>query len=64
MAGHGTAMPTAPAGVRAAALGVAPPLEDEGAARMIELLALARRRTRSGVPTDGCRRDRAARRDL
>jgi Cof subfamily protein (haloacid dehalogenase superfamily) len=41
MAGHGTAMPTAPDGVRAAARYVAPPLEDEGAARMIELLALA-----------------------
>jgi Cof subfamily protein (haloacid dehalogenase superfamily) len=40
-AGHGTAMPTAPAGVRAVARYVAPPLEDEGAARMIEALALA-----------------------
>jgi hypothetical protein len=40
-AGHGTAMPTAPDRVRAAARYVAPPLEDEGAARMIEALALA-----------------------
>jgi hydroxymethylpyrimidine pyrophosphatase-like HAD family hydrolase len=40
-AGHGTAMPTAPAGVRAVARYVAPPLEEEGAAQMIEALALA-----------------------
>ena len=39
--GHGTAMPTAPAEVRAAARYVAPPLEDDGAARMIEDLVLA-----------------------
>ncbi|HUP54447.1 MAG TPA: Cof-type HAD-IIB family hydrolase [Methylomirabilota bacterium] len=39
--GHGTAMPTAPAEVRAAARYVAPPLEDEGAAQMIEQLVLA-----------------------
>ena len=41
VAGHGTAMPTAPAGVRAVARYIAPPLEDEGAGRMIEALALA-----------------------
>lgn len=41
VAGHGTAMPTAPAGVQAVARYVAPPLEDEGAGRMIEALALA-----------------------
>lgn len=41
MAGHGTAMPMAPDGVRAAARYIAPPLEDEGAGRMIEALALA-----------------------
>ena len=41
VAGHGTAMPTAPAEVRAVARYVAPPLEDEGAGRMIEALALA-----------------------
>lgn len=39
--GHGTAMPTAPAEVRAAARYVAPPLEDDGAAQMIEALVLA-----------------------
>ncbi len=39
--GHGTAMPTAPVGVRAAARYVAPPLADEGVARMIEDLVLA-----------------------
>jgi hydroxymethylpyrimidine pyrophosphatase-like HAD family hydrolase len=39
--GHGTAMPTAPAGVRAAARYVARPLEEEGAAQMIEELTLA-----------------------
>ena len=38
--GHGTAMPTAPAEVRAAARYVARPLEDDGAARMIEDLVL------------------------
>jgi hydroxymethylpyrimidine pyrophosphatase-like HAD family hydrolase len=40
-AGHGTAMPTAPAGVQAVARYIAPPLEDEGAGQMIEALALA-----------------------
>ena len=40
--GHGIAMPTAPAEVRAIARYVAPPLGDEGAARMIEALVLAR----------------------
>lgn len=40
-AGHGTAMPTAPEGVRAVARYIAQPLEDEGAAQMIEALALA-----------------------
>jgi hypothetical protein len=39
--GHGTAMPTAPAEVRAAARYVAPPLEEDGASRMIEALVLA-----------------------
>ena len=39
--GHGTAMPTAPREVRAAARYVAPPLEEDGAARMIEDLVLA-----------------------
>ena len=39
--GHGTAMPSAPPEVRAAARYVAPSLEDDGAARMIEDLVLA-----------------------
>ncbi|HSL77085.1 MAG TPA: Cof-type HAD-IIB family hydrolase [Candidatus Limnocylindrales bacterium] len=39
--GHGTAMPSAPAAVRAAARYVAAPLEEDGAARMIEDLVLA-----------------------
>ena len=39
--GHGTAMPSAPAEVRAAARYVASPLEEDGAARMIEDLVLA-----------------------
>jgi Cof subfamily protein (haloacid dehalogenase superfamily) len=39
--GHGTAMPSAPAEVRAAARYIAPPLEDEGVARIIEMLVLA-----------------------
>jgi hydroxymethylpyrimidine pyrophosphatase-like HAD family hydrolase len=41
VAGHGAAMPTAPAEVRAVARYIAPPLEDEGAGQMIEALALA-----------------------
>jgi Cof subfamily protein (haloacid dehalogenase superfamily) len=40
--GHGTAMPTAPAEVQAVARYIAPPLADEGVARMIETLVLAR----------------------
>jgi Cof subfamily protein (haloacid dehalogenase superfamily) len=39
--GHGAAMPTAPVEVRAAARYVAPPLAEEGVARMIEALVLA-----------------------
>jgi hypothetical protein len=39
--GHGTAMPTAPAEVQAAARYIAPPLAEEGVARMIEALVLA-----------------------
>jgi len=39
--GHGAAMPTAPSPVVAAARYVAPSVEDEGAAQLIELLALA-----------------------
>jgi Cof subfamily protein (haloacid dehalogenase superfamily) len=40
--GHGVAMPGAPAAVLAVARHVAPPLEDEGAAQMIERLVLLR----------------------
>jgi Cof subfamily protein (haloacid dehalogenase superfamily) len=40
-AGHGVAMPSAPPAVQAAARYVAPPLDDEGAAQVIELLVLA-----------------------
>jgi Cof subfamily protein (haloacid dehalogenase superfamily) len=39
--GHGTAMPTAPAEVLAVARYIAPPVADEGVARMIEALVLA-----------------------
>jgi len=39
--GHGAAMPTAPAGVRAAARYVAPPLAEEGVAALIQQLVLA-----------------------
>jgi hydroxymethylpyrimidine pyrophosphatase-like HAD family hydrolase len=38
--GHGVAMPTAPAAVQAAARFVAPPVSQEGAAQMIERIAL------------------------
>ena len=40
--GHGVAMPTAPAEVQAVARYIAPPVEEEGAAQMIERLVLAR----------------------
>jgi len=40
--GHGTAMPTAPAEVLAVARYVAPPVGEEGVARMIDALVLAR----------------------
>ncbi len=40
LAGHGVAMPSAPAAVRAAARYIAPPLEDEGAAEVIRALVL------------------------
>ena len=39
--GHGAAMPTAPDPVRAAGRYVAPPLEEQGAAQLIEALVLA-----------------------
>ena len=47
--GHGVAMPSAPAAVRAVARYVAPPVEDEGAATIIEELVLARRPANSRV---------------
>jgi phosphoserine phosphatase len=39
--GHGVAMPSAPAAVLAAARYVAPPVAEEGAAQMIERIALS-----------------------
>ena len=50
-AGHGSAMPHAPAAVRAAARYVAPPLEEEGAAQLIEQLVLAGRGTAASNAT-------------
>ena len=38
--GHGIAMPSAPAAVQAAAQFVAPPVAEQGAAQMIERIAL------------------------
>ena len=38
--GHGVAMPSAPAAVQAAARYVAPPVKEQGAAQMIERIAL------------------------
>jgi hypothetical protein len=40
-AGHGVAMPSAPAEVRAAARYLAPPVDEQGAAQLIEALILA-----------------------
>ena len=57
--GHGAAMPTAPAEVQAVARYVAPPLAEEGVARMIEALVLARpaeraaRRRQTAARPDG-----------
>ncbi len=56
--GHGTAMPSAPPEVRAAARYVAPPLEDDGAARMIEDLVLA---SPDDIVANAARLERAAR---
>jgi Cof subfamily protein (haloacid dehalogenase superfamily) len=56
--GHGTAMPSAPPEVRAAARYVAPPLEDDGAARMIEDLVLA---SPDDIVANAVRLERAAR---
>jgi Cof subfamily protein (haloacid dehalogenase superfamily) len=46
--GHGVAMPSAPAAVQAAARYVAPPVSEEGAAQMIERIALDGWRWRGG----------------
>jgi Cof subfamily protein (haloacid dehalogenase superfamily) len=56
--GHGTAMPSAPPEVRAAARYVAAPLEDDGAARMIEDLVLA---SPADIVANAARLERAAR---
>jgi Cof subfamily protein (haloacid dehalogenase superfamily) len=56
--GHGTAMPSAPAEVRAAARYVAPAVDEDGAARMIEDLVLA---APSRIQANARRLDRAAR---
>jgi Cof subfamily protein (haloacid dehalogenase superfamily) len=56
--GHGTAMPSAPPEVRAAARYVAAPLEDDGAARMIEDLVLA---SPGDIVANAARLERAAR---
>jgi hydroxymethylpyrimidine pyrophosphatase-like HAD family hydrolase len=55
--GHGTAMPSAPAEVRAAARYVAPPLDKDGAARMIEDLVLG---SPSAILANAYRLERAA----
>jgi Cof subfamily protein (haloacid dehalogenase superfamily) len=49
LAGHGVAMPSAPPAVQAAARYVAPPLDDEGAAGIIEALVLAGAAARHNV---------------
>jgi hypothetical protein len=56
--GHGVAMPSAPPAVQAAARYVAPPVADEGAAQMIERIALDGWRAPSGAAggRDGARR--------
>jgi Cof subfamily protein (haloacid dehalogenase superfamily) len=56
--GHGTAMPSAPPEVRAAARYVAAPLEDDGAARMIEDLVLA---SPADIVANAARLERTAR---
>jgi Cof subfamily protein (haloacid dehalogenase superfamily) len=56
--GHGVAMPSAPAAVQAAARFVAPPVGEEGAAQMIERIALDGWRPMLDAPggRDGARR--------
>ncbi len=48
--GHGVAMPSAPEAVRAVARHIAPPVEDEGAAQVIESSCSSARRERRAVP--------------
>ena len=61
--GHGAAMPTAPAEVKAVARYIAPPLAEEGVARMIEALVLASpRRPAAASERLAVRRRRRARR--
>ena len=67
--GHGTAMPSAPVEVLAAARYIAPPLAEEGVARMIEALVLAspaaaRRAVDADLRGGGCAAGRAGRRSL
>lgn len=62
-AGHGAAMPSAPAPVRLAARYVAPPLEAEGAAQLIEELVLARPRTAAANASRRVDAGRASRSD-
>ena len=61
--GHGVAMRSAPDDVRAASLYVAPGVEEEGAAQVLEALVLAGQRMRHGTPSGsasrGLDRDRA-----
>jgi Cof subfamily protein (haloacid dehalogenase superfamily) len=60
--GHGVAMPSAPAAVQAAARFVAPPVGDEGAAQMIEQIALDGWRSPAGrdsTPSHGAMGRRA-----
>jgi Cof subfamily protein (haloacid dehalogenase superfamily) len=60
--GHGVAMPSAPAAVQAAARFVAPPVGEEGAAQMIERIALdGWRARRSGAVPGDAERDGARR---
>jgi len=54
--GHGVAMPSAPAAVQAAARYVAPPVGEEGAAQMIERIALDGWRPPAGEASAGPRR--------
>jgi hypothetical protein len=54
--GHGVAMPSAPAAVRAAARYVAPPVAEEGAAQMIERIALVAVRPAPGGGAKASRR--------